>query len=143
MAYTYPAVADFKLYFVNDFPYGDDDGQVPDTEISRAMDEAKFNLNSAFASTQEQFNILFFYMTAHYLVMDIRAASQGSSGVYSWVESSKSVGSVTQGFSVPQRIMDSPSLAMLTNTMYGGKYLQLILPRIVGQILPICGSTRP
>lgn len=86
--------------------------------------------------------MLFNYLTAHYLCLDLRAASQGIQGQYSWVQTSRSVGSVSEGLQVPQRIMDNPELAMLTKTTYGGKYLQLILPQLSGQIFSVFGGTR-
>lgn len=143
MAYTYPTVDDFKNYFVRDFPYGTDpDTSILDSDISKAMSEAKFNFNIRFASSQENFDLLFYYLTAHYLCIDMRNASQGIQGQYSWVQTSRSVGSVSEGLQVPQRIMDNPELAMLTKTTYGGKYLQLILPQLSGQVFTVCGGTR-
>ncbi len=144
MAYTYPTVNDFKNYFVRDFPYGADPAtSILDSDISKAQGEANFNFSSAFATSQENFSMLFNYLTAHYLVMDIRASSQGISGTYSWLESSKSVGSVSQSFSIPQRILDNPEYSYLSKTNYGAKYLSLILPRLSGQIFNVCGRTNP
>lgn len=144
MAYTYPTVNDFKNYFVRDFPYGiDPDTSVLDVDIEKAQGEAKFNFSSRLASSQENFDILFNYLTAHYLCMDLRAASQGIQGQYSWIQTSRSVGSVSEGLQVPQRILDNPEFAMLSKTNYGGKFLQLILPRLSGQIFSVYGGTRP
>lgn len=143
MAYTYPTVDDFKAYFVRDFPYGTNpDTSILDSDISKAQVEARYNFNERFASSQEYFSMLFNYLTAHYLCLDLRAASQGIQGQYSWVQTSRSVGSVSEGLQVPQRIMDNPELAMLTKTTYGGKYLQLILPQLSGQIFSVFGGTR-
>jgi len=143
MAYDYPTVNDFKNFFVRDFPYGTDPNtSILDADISKAQSEAKFNFSSRFASSQENFSLLFNYLTAHYLCIDMRNASQGISGQYAWVQTSRSVGSVSEGLSVPQRIMDNPELAMLSQTTYGGKYLQLILPQLSGQVFTVCGGTR-
>ncbi len=143
MSYTYPTVNDFKNFFTRDFPYGTDPNtSVLDVDISKAQVEAKFNFNSAFASNQENFSLLFNYMTAHYLCLDLRAAQQGFEGQFSWVQTSKSVGSVSEGFQVPERIMANPEFAMLLKTNYGGKFLSLILPQMSGQMFSVFGGTR-
>lgn len=143
MAYTYPTVNDFKNYFTRDFPYGSDpDTSVLDSDISKAQGEAMFNFNASLASSQAKFDILFNYLTAHYLCIDLRAASQGIQGTYEWVQTSKSVGSVSEGLQVPDRIMANPEFAMLSKTTYGGKFLQLVLPSLSGQMFSVYGGTR-
>jgi hypothetical protein len=149
LAYVYPTVNDFKNYFIRDFPYqpsGDPvdlNKYIQDVDIEKAQGEADFNFNQGFASSQANFSILFNYLTAHFLCIDMRNASQGIQGKYEWVQTSKSVGSVSVGMQVPQRILDNPELAMLTQTTYGGKYLQLVLPQLSGQVFSVCGGTRP
>jgi len=140
--YTYPSVADFKAHFFRDFPYGiDPDEHVLDADITKAMAEAKFGFNEALFSSQENFTLAFLYLTAHFLVMDLRASAQGLSGSYSWLTASKAVGSVSESYSIPQRILDNPALSMLTRTNYGAKYVLLIFPLLVGQAFIVCGST--
>lgn len=144
MSYTYPTVNDFKNYFTRDFPYGTDpETSILDSDISKAQGEAKFNFNGNFADSQTNFSILFNYLTAHYLVMDLRAASQGIAGKYAWLESSKSVGNVSQSFSIPDRILGNPEFSYLTGTNYGTKYLMLILPQLSGQMFTVRGITKP
>lgn len=143
MAYTVPSVSDFKAYFVRDFPYGMDMESVMDTDITKAISEAGFNINQGLFGTQEQFTIGYLYLTAHYLVIDLRAGSQGVNGKYSWLTTSRSVGSVSEGMQVPQRILDNPYLAMLSTTNYGAKYLSLLLPQLTGQIFTSEGTTLP
>lgn len=144
MGYVFPTVTDFKNYFVRDFPYGDDSTEdVLDSDIGKAQSEAQFNFSSALASDQNQFSLLFNYLTAHFLVMDLRASSQGISGRGQWLENAKSVGNVSQSFSIPDRILNNPELSYYTQTNYGMKYLMLILPRLTGQIFTVCGVTKP
>ncbi len=149
MAYIIPSVADFKNYFTRDWPYDPavappyDLSKVQDSDITKAIAEASFNFNEELFSTQEQFTIGYLYLTAHYMVMDLRASAQGIAGQYSWLQSSKSVGSVAEGFTIPQRIQDIPSFAMLSKTNYGAKYLSLILPQMVGQMFSTPGRTSP
>ena len=146
--FTYPSVEQFKDYFYRDFPfatgiYADPETSIIDADIEKAFGEAKFNFNPRFFKDQDQFNIGFLYLTAHYLVMDLRAASQGISGQFTWLESSKSVGSVSASYGVPERIMNNPQYAWLTKTNYGAKYLMLIMPYLVGNIFTVSGRTKP
>ncbi len=138
-----PTVSDFKSYFDRDFPYGTALSTVRDSDITKAMGEASVNFNEALFTSQANFTIGFLYLTAHYLVVDLRAASQGIAGTYTWLETNKSVGSVSQGFTVPQYILDHPVLSMLSKTNYGAKYLAMVMGGLVGQIFTVCGGTQP
>lgn len=144
MAYTRPTVADFKAYFSRDFPYNADPNiGITDADITKAQGEANFNINEGLFSSQANFNIGFNYLTAHYLTVDIKASSQGIYGSFNWPEQSKSVGSVSQSFSIPQRILDNPMFSFYTTSPYGAKYLNLILPQLSGQIFTVAGRTLP
>lgn len=144
MAYTNPTVADFKAYFYRDFPYGTDlDTTVTDADITKAFGQTDFNINQDLFSSQAQYTTAYLLLAAHYLVVDLRMSSQGLSGQFSFMEQSKSVGSVSQSFAIPQRIQDDPYMAMLLTTNYGAKYISLLLPQLCGQIYTVLGSTRP
>lgn len=142
--YLNPTVADFKNYFTRDFPYGTDPNtSVLDSDISKAYGQVNFAINPALFINQENYTLGYLWLSAHWLVTDLRASSQGISGQYNWLENNKAVGSVSAGFQVPQRILDNPSFAMLSKTNYGAKYLQLILPQLAGQIFIAPGHTKP
>lgn len=144
MAFTNPSVDDFKAYFYRDFPYGTNvDENVLDQDILKAFGQTVINLNQALFADQASYNIGFLLLAAHYLVVDLRMSSQGINGQYAWLEQSKSVGSVSQSFAIPQRIQDDPYFAMLMQTNYGAKYLQLVIPQLAGQMYISYGSTRP
>lgn len=134
MAYTVPTIANFKTYFFRDFPYGTTLDKVTNQDITNALADAGFSFNEALFSTQANFTLGYLLLTAHYLVMNLRASSQGIAGQYNWLDASKSVGSVSEGFSIPQRILDNPNFAMLSKTMYGAKFLALILPQLIGNV---------
>lgn len=141
MAYTDPSVADYKAYFTRDFPYGSTASTVMDSDITKALAEAAFNINQGLFGSQGEYSLAFMYLTAHYLVSDLQASSQGVSGQYSWLQTAKAAGSVSESFQIPQKILDNPYLAMLSKTRYGAKYLSLLLPRITGQIFAVAGRT--
>ena len=142
MAFTTPSVSDFKSYFTRDFPYGTQQNTVLDSDITKAIAEAAFNFNSSFFPTQSAYSLGFMYLAAHYLVMDLRASSQGISGNFSWLTNNKSVGSVSESFAIPESLMKSPTLAHFSKTYYGAKYLSLIYPRMIGNVFASFGDTK-
>lgn len=144
MAYTKPTVAEFKEHFSRDFPYNADPALgVTDSDITKAIKEAEASMNAGIIPSQEVFTLAYLYLTAHFLVIDLRNASQGVEGSYSWITASKSVGSVSESFAIPQKISDSPLLSMFTKTNYGAKYLHMLLPYLVGRVFSVYGRTHP
>lgn len=144
MAYNNPTIQDFKDYFTRDFPYSSDPaGGVTDADIGKAYGQVNFAINPALFSNQENYTLGYLWLAAHWLVTDLRAASQGQSGQYTWLTTSKSVGSVSESFQIPQRILDNPTFAALSKTNYGAKYLNLLLPALTGQVFIARGRTLP
>lgn len=144
MAYINPSVDDFKNFFVRDFPYGDDPLiSIIDQDITNAFMETTVNFNPDLWWDQSTYTMGYLLLSAHFLCVNIQSSSQGISGQYNWTPASKSVGSVSESFSIPQRILDNPEFAMLAQTNYGARYLQLLLPQLTGQIFIAYGSTRP
>lgn len=144
MSYENPTVEEFKTYFSRDFPYGvDPNVAVTDADIAKAFGQANAGINPALYGSQANYTIGYMHLAAHWLVYDLQASSQGINGSANWLEQSKSVGSVSQSFAIPQRILDDPYWALLTTTKYGMKYLGLLLPQLTGQTFVVYGSTRP
>lgn len=144
MAYNNPSIADFKDYFVRDFPYGTDpETSILDADIAKAYGQTNINISQAMWSNQASYTIAYLLLAANYLVVDLRMSSQGISGQFAWMVTGKSVGSVSESIQIPERVMNNPYLAMLSQTPYGAKYLQLLLPNLCGQIFNVYGSTRP
>lgn len=114
-----------------------------DGDVTRAMDETAAVINQSLFSGQQTYTIGFLYLSAHNLVMNIRASSQGLSGQFSWLENSKSVGNVSEGFTIPDRILENPQFAIFAKTNYGMKYLAMIWPYLRGQMFTVCGMTNP
>ena len=142
MAFVKPTVGDFKTYFFRDFPYNlDPNLGVTDLDITKAMGEADMIINDQLVGTQEDYNKIYLLLTAHYLVMDLRMAGQGINGNYSWITSSKSVGSVSEGYAIPNIFLDNPLLSMLAKTNYGAKYLNLIYTNFIGSMFTVGGRT--
>ena len=139
----HPTVEDFKAQFTRDFPFGTSTDTVMDADIVKAINQADFNINESLFSTQENFSLAYNYLAAHYLVLNLKNSTQGLAGVYTWLESSKSVGSVSQVHLVPPKILNNPIFAMISKTSYGAMYLELIMPKLVGNMESIGGATLP
>ncbi len=142
MSYVNPGVQDFKDYFNRDFPYGSTPDTVMDADIVKAEAMASMNINPNLSCNQSSYTINFLYLSAHFLVLNLRASSQGIAGNYSWLQSSKSVASVAESYSIPERVLENPNFAMLAKTNYGAQYLYNVLPFLVGQVYTVQGTTR-
>ncbi len=100
------------------------------------------SINQALWGTQSSYQIAYGYLAAHFMVLNLRASSQGLNGQYNWAQNSKSVQGVSEGFTIPQRIIDNPEFMMYTKTNYGAMYLQLVLPLLCGNMFSVAGTTR-
>lgn len=142
--FSNPSVADFQSYFFRDFPYGTDmNTQVLDQDITSAFTSTNVNINPSLFSDQGTYTLGYLLLSAHYLVMNLRQSSQGMNGQYNFLQASKGVGSVSESFSIPERVLANPYWGMLTKTNYGAMYLQLLLPQLAGQIYNAYGTTLP
>lgn len=141
--FTMPTVDDFKSFFTRDFPFGTDINEnVLDADIERALNSVECRINQALFCDQKQFTEGFLNFAAHQLVTQMQASSQGLSGSAHWIVNSRSVGSVSESYSIPQSILDNPVLAPLSSTTYGLEYITLILPNLVGPVFVIEGATQ-
>lgn len=142
--YLNPTIVEFKSYFDRDFPFGTDpETSVLDSDIGKAYGLVNMTINPALFCNQADYTIGYLYLAAHYLCMNLMASSQGMNGQFNFLEQSKSVGSVSQSFAIPQRVLDNPDWSILLKTNYGAQYMQLILPLLCGQTFIVRGSTRP
>lgn len=149
MAVTPPAsVADFKDRFDRDFLYGTGLDKVRDKDINRSLEEADSLFNSTLWATNEELKTSYLYLTAHFLVLDLQAAgglkaksnSAGAKNRGGGVVQSKSVGSVSLNYAVPSFVTNDPTLSQLLRTDYGMRYVQLLAPRLAGNINVVKGT---
>jgi hypothetical protein len=77
------------------------------------------------------------------LVLNLRASSQGIAGQAGWLQTSKGVGSVSEGFTIPQRILDNPDFALLNTTFYGQQFFMKVYPTMCGAIFTVRSRTNP
>lgn len=143
MAYTPVTIADFKAFFVRDFPYGNDEDHVMDSDITKALGTAGITFNEGLWSSQAQFNQAYLYLTAHFLVESIRASSSGLNSQNAGNTIAKSVGDVSESYEIPEKVKRNPFLAALYTTKYGALFVQMLAPRLVGNVLTLRGRTTP
>ena len=132
-----PQVSDFKAYFVRDFNYAPSDDQnnlntyVVDADVQRAINEANINFNQDLFDTSS-IGMIFMYLAAYTLIENIQNSSQGISSQVQFPITSNSVGGVAINFQIPERYMKDAFLQQYTKNGYGYKYLELVLPYLVG-----------
>lgn len=129
---------------MRDFPYGTDPSiAVLDQDITNAFNIVDYNINSGFWPDQNSYNVAYLYLAAHFLCINLRNSSQGISGAWSWLSSSKGAGGISQGISIPQRVLDNPNLAQYASTNYGAMYLHLLWPHLTAQTFAVAGRPHP
>ena len=119
------------------------DNYVQDDDITRAFGQAQVNFNQSLFSGDDTIKLCYLYLTAHYLVVDMRNALAGVSGAGAFPLASRSVGSVSESYGIPSAYLANPSYAIYAQTGYGMKYLSLVLPMLVGNVGIACGGTTP
>ena len=145
-------VDDFKDLFVRDFQYAIQSGEtvsiyscqkdyVMDADITRAFAEADINFNESLFGTDASLKLTFLYLAAHYLVNDLKAAEQGSRSAGEFPVSSRSIGGVSESYAIPNWILNDPVLGQFATTKYGMKYISLVKPLLIGNVVVYEGST--
>lgn len=117
------------------------DNYIQDADILRAFNEAKVNFNAALFGDENTVKMVFLYLAAHYLVNDLNNAMNPLGMGFMGFTQSKSVGSVSESYAVPSFATNNPMLSQYMLTGYGRKYLSLIQPYLVGNIIFVPGRT--
>lgn len=149
-------IAQFENYFSRDFVYGPGLDAVRPIDIQNALNTASSIYNPDLFSTApigiapnltSEALIAYLNCAAHFLVTTIQGIGglgKKGGGVKSQGEgivSSKGVGGVNISFTWPPMITQSPALFQLTKTIYGQNYLQMLMPRLVGNVSVVAGET--
>jgi len=118
-------------------------GKVQDADINTGLALAYVNCNPAFFQTQQLYTLGFLYLAAHYMVVNLRNSMQGIASKYNWLTSNRSVGSITEGYEIPERVRKSPILSQLSTTTYGAQYLTMTIPQLIGNYATFYRQTLP
>lgn len=113
-----------------------EENYITDIDISKAITEAKINFNpNLFGCDCDIINTVFSYLVAHFLVIDLNNAMNPLALGFNGITTSKSVGSVSESYGIPQWVMNDKNLGLYAQTGYGRKYLTLLLPYLSGNII--------
>lgn len=117
------------------------DNYIQDADIMRAFKEANVNFNAGLFGADDTTKMVFLYLAAHYLVIDLNNAMNPLAMGFMGFTQSKSVGSISESYAVPQWMLNNAILSQYVQTGYGRKYLSLIQPYLVGNIIFVPGRT--
>lgn len=125
---------------------GDDTNseKVTDSDIALAYSKAlAYNSTQTLFGSQIAFTIAYNLLAAHYLCETLLAGGLGLNGKAEWLTNSKTVGNVTESFSIPDRILKSPILAKFSKTTYGAQFLEMVSPLLIGNYQSYYRPTLP
>lgn len=114
---------------------------VQDSDITRAFGEAQISFNQALFGLDAEIRLAYLYMTAHYLVNDLKTARAGAQSTGDHTVASRSVGNVSESYAIPEAFTKNPIFTFYTKSGYGLKYLNLIFPKIKGNVVSVQGGT--
>lgn len=120
---------------------GDYYDYINDTDIEKAIGEMTAMLPVA-RFEEPTLTLAQLYLTAHCLCNDIKTSNAGLASQISFPVQSKSAGSISESYGIPQKFLQSPLYAFYITSQYGLKYLALLMPRIIGNISIAYGWTQ-
>lgn len=113
---------------------------ITDEDIEKAYGQARTTFNiDLFINDKEKLRIAYLLLTAHYLVMDLNMSN--GNGASNFLITSKSVDGVSASYGIPQKYLNNPFLYYLAGSSFGLKYLQYLIPLMIGNIRVIGGQT--
>ena len=116
---------------------------VTDDDISRAWREARAAYNPMLIGDCEANATTFLYLVAFYLAYDLQLAASGAYGQISFPATDVKVGSVSEGYYVPQAYMEDPILGFYARNGFGQKYLSLVYLYTIGNVGVVPGWSLP
>jgi len=137
-----PTTDDFRSRFDRDFVYGTGKECVRELDITNALADALPLFNTSLWSSSAQMKTAFLFLSAHLLVLNLQAAGgpssrvtgKGAGNTGGGVIQSKSVGSVSLNYTIPESLANSRILSQFLRTDYGQRYLHMMAPRLVGNV---------
>lgn len=137
MSWVQPTPAQFEAFFARDFEFTTDPANldlVSVNDINRAITDALDNFAPGLFSTPNVATNAFMYLAAFCMVKNIQMSTKGIASQGKFMISGNSVGGVSTGYSIPEKYMKDPFIASLTANQYGQRYLDLILPYLIGNV---------
>lgn len=142
--YGYSTTVPPTVYISNGLGDNTSATKVTDYDIASAQLAAlMFNMTQTIFGSQAAFTYAYNLLTAHYLCDNLQAGEAGLGGKGEWVTSSKTIGNITESFTIPPRILNSPFLSQLSRTTYGLSFLQFVAPQLIGNVGAVVRRTLP
>jgi len=116
---------------------------VSDEDINRAWREAAAVFNPMLIGDCQAAATTFLYLVAFYLAYDLQLASSGAYGQISFPAREVRVGSVSEGYYVPEIYMEDPILGFYARNGFGLKYLSLVYMYTIGNVGVVPGWSLP
>ena len=116
---------------------------VTDEDIARAWREALAAYNPTLIGDCQANATTFLYLVAFYLAYDLQLASSGAYGQIAFPARDVRVGSVSEGYYVPQVYMEDPILGFYARNGFGQKYLSLVYLYTIGNVGVVPGWSLP
>lgn len=91
---------------------------IQDSDIMRAFNEAVINFNVNLFTDPNSAIMVFLYLAAHYLVIDLNNAMNPLALGFMGFTQSKSVGSVSESYGIPQWMLNNQVLSAYAQTGY-------------------------
>ena len=144
-----PTVAVFQAQFFRDFKYAPPDlfnltgpevinKYIVSQDIQNALNLALMDFNPQYGTYN---TIVFLYLSAHYMVMNIRNSSMGLNSQAKFMLESSSVGGVSIVNNINELFAKDPNFSKYLTTGYGQIYLDMVYPFTVGGGLGIVPGT--
>ena len=116
---------------------------VCDCDIERAFKEASVTFNEGLCGIDEDAQLMFLYLAAFYLAYDLSVAAGGAYGSVNFPATEVKVGSVSEGYYIPKAYLEDPILGFYARNGFGLKYLNMLYPRLVGNVGVVAGWSLP
>ena len=101
------------------------DDCVSTTDIERAQCDAERSFNANCLSEKDR-KVAMLYLTAHFLILNLKLGSEGVSSQGGYGEASQSVGSVSVSYTAaPDYVRNNPFVNSLMRTGYGQRYFEM------------------
>lgn len=132
-------IVDFQIMFDRgQFTFSEVLPDVRDKDITEAIAEANCVFNQDLYPDDDICTKALLYLTAHFLKLDIDMAD--SEGQTSLLQSSRSVGSISESVAIPEWMLQG-DFAQYTTTAYGVKFITISKPYMDGAVYSVSGGT--
>lgn len=134
-------VAEFQAFFDRgQFTYGTDLPAIRDEDIQKAINEAAAVFNENLYPLQSVCEQANYYLTAHFLTLDVDAGTGG--GQSSFNQASRSADGISEALQIPQWMTEG-EYGFYSTTYYGQKFIMLSKPYLDGVVFAVQGATQP